>query len=187
MAGLLNSSIGAPAQSTSQGPLSDPTLQKIEAGVEAKLAPGIRSLYTSCVNAGMQAMFGPQTGPRVMAKLKSSANVTNDITAGVANIFATIFNQIASKMNPQQKQAFLPALIAASTTLTCHALDTAEKLGKLQVTADLAAITIHNASMACLQKLGIGPAQIQQLQQQKGAAAQPAPSGQAAAQPGAQS
>lgn len=176
MAGLLNSALQPAQQAIPAAPpvasaqaspgnssLADPILQKIESGIEAKVPAPQQRMYTSCVNAGMAAMFSAQTGARVMAKLKSSTNLPTDIATGVANIFATIYNEIGTRLPQQQRQqVFLPALLSASATLACHALDTAEKLGRLKVTAPLAAQVVHDSAMGCLAKLKIGPAQIQQ-------------------------
>ena len=177
----------APQSAAPQSSLSDPILQKIESGIQAKVAPQAQRMYMSCVNAGMAAMFGQQTGSKVMAKLKSSNNLMADIPAGIANIFATIYNEVGIQMQPQQRQmVFLPALLGASATLTCHAIDTAEKLGRIKVTPQIAAQAIHDAAMACLAKMKVGPKQIQQASA-AGRQKQPSPASaaQAGAQPGA--
>lgn len=178
------------AQGTSTS-LSDPILQKIEAGIETKIPPQMKANYLSSVNAGMAAMFGQGNGQKLAQKFKSSQNINADITSGIANVFAVILNQIMSKIPPQQQkqfaQTFLPALLSASATLTCHALDTAEKVGALKVTPQLAAQAIHDSALACLQKLGVGPSQIKQMAS-NGKQAQAAPQGAApqSPQPGMQ-
>lgn len=185
MAGLLNSPMAAagqpapaamatPQQAPAQGmsppsqtSLADPILQKIETGIQSKIAPQAKSMFISCVNAGMSAMFGPQTGKMVIAKLNSSQNLTADIPTGVANIFAMIYNEVGPKLQQQQRQQiFIPAMLAAAAVLACHALDTAEKLGRIKVTPQIAGQVIHDSAMACLAKLKIGPQQIQQATQQ---------------------
>lgn len=188
MAGLLQSPLAggsAPmaAQPAAQGAgpsantsLADPVLQQIEAGIAAKVAPAARQMFSSCVNAGLSMLVSPQTGPRIIAKLKSSNSLMLDIPTGVANIFATIYNEIGLRMSPQQRQQqFLPALLGAAPVITCHVLDIAEKLGRIKVTPPIAAQAIHDATMACLAKINVKPQQIQQAvaagRQKQGAAA----------------
>ena len=184
MAGLLNSvpgaapapapaAQGAPMQAQPSGSFKDPILQQIEAQLIAKLPPAIHSEYQSCVNAGMNAIYGPQTGSKIMAKIQASTNINADITTLIANVMAIIINEVIGKMPPQQRKkvegSFFPALLAACTTLTCHAIDTCEQVGKLQSNPQVVAQIIQATATACLQKIGISPQHVQQIVAQSSA------------------
>lgn len=158
--------MSAPAATPAAGnmsTLSDPILQRIEAGIAQRVAGPVRPLFLSSVNAGMALMFSQQSGARMMNRLKSSPNPMNDIPIGMANMFAVVMNQIGGRLPPVVRQRqFLPALLGAVAVWTCHALDVAEKLGRLKVTPQLAAQTVHAAVMACLAKVGVNQQQMQQ-------------------------
>ena len=200
MAGLLNSSIASAGQGSPQatppmapgsapgsiapgkgfqskatpsGAFKDPILKKIEAQLIAKLAPNLHSEYQSAVNAGLNIIYGKQMGSKIMSQFQSSQNPQADITKLIANVFATIINEVIGKMSPAKRQqyegTFMPSLLAASATLTCHLLDTLEQMGKFQLNAQSAGQMIQVTSFACLQKIGISPQQVQQIIAQRGA------------------
>lgn len=179
MAGIINQGMqpqasqpAAPQGGAPQG-VSDPILQKIQSGIDAKVQPQIKKQYLSIVVAGMKVILSPQFNQRIMQKLKSSQNLVADVSAGVANIVATIYNEVGKNMAPQDKQTFVAASGPASTALMCQVLDIAEKTVGAKVDAGMAAQCAQATAMATLQKFGIDQGKMQQAatagQQKQGA------------------
>ena len=159
--------------------LTDPILKQIEAGVEAKVPPQLKSMYTSVVVAGMAIMFSAKTHHLVQKRLASSNDIAGNVSTGISNMIAGISNEVIHKLPPDQKQSFLPAAVLASLTLMCQLLNYSEKTGGPTVTPAIAEGCAQATTRAVLQKFGIGQQQIQQAvqqgkQQQGGASAQAA-------------
>lgn len=168
MAGIINTA----QQPATQG-VSDPILQKIQSGIDAKVTPQLKKQYLSIVVSGMKVILSPQFSQRILQKLKSSQNIASDVSTGIANIIATIYNEVGKNMSPQEKQLFVAASGPASTTLMCQVLDIAEKTIGIKVDSDMAAQCAQSTAIATLQKFGIDQAKMQQavavVQQKQGA------------------
>ena len=169
--------------------LSDPILKQIEAGIEAKVPPQLRSMYKSIVVAGMAVMFSAKTHDLVKKRLASSNDLSSNVSTGIANMIAGLSNEILHKLPPDQKQAFLPAAILASLTLMCQLLNYAEKTGGPTMTPAIVEGCVQATTRAVLQKFGVGQQQIQQAvqqgkQRQAGGSAQLATAPAQAAPPG---
>lgn len=175
MADAMPTAQSAPqAASTGSSGISDPTLQKIQSGIDAKITPQLKKQYLSITVAGMKVILSPQFSQRIMQKLQSSQNIVADVSAGVANIIATIYNEVGKNMAPQDQQTFVAAAGPAAVSLMCHILDIAEKSIGTKITPDMAAQCAQATVMAVMQKFGIDQGKMQQAvnagQQQQGAA-----------------
>lgn len=180
MAGLLNATQGKQPQGEKMQGADTPDssiLAKIQSGVEGKVQGEIRKHYLALTVAGMKIMFSESTGQRIMQKLKSSENIVSDVSQGVANIIATIFNEVGSKMSPEQQGQLMAAAMPASIVLMCQALDAWQKITGQEVTNELAAECASATSKAMLTKFKITPDQIRDAVaqgQQQGAVQPPA-------------
>lgn len=168
MAGIINQAMQAqaspvaPQQGAAQQGVSDPILQKIQSGIDSKVTPQLKKQYLAITVAGMKVILSPQFNQRILQKLKTSQNLIADVSAGVANIIATIYNEVGKNMAPQDKQIFVAASGPASTALMCQLLDIAEKAVGAKVDAGMAAQCAQATVMATMQKFGIDQAKMQQ-------------------------
>lgn len=159
--------------------MQDPILQQIENGIEAKVKPELKQLYSSIVTAGMSVMFGKDTHALMQKRMQADPDLSKSVSTAVADLIASIYNKIGARLPPADKQKFLPAAALASVTLMCLMLDYAEKTGGAQVTEDMAAKCAQMTTTALLTKFGVGPDKVQkvvqmsQAQQAGGAAPQP--------------
>lgn len=160
MAGLLQQGANSPTPSATTAPTAgpgklDPTLQKIQDGVEAKLPPELKQPYLQVVVAGMRVMFDPATHGLMVERLNQGEDISKSIAFGIAALIGQIYIQSGKKMS-------IPAAMAASITLMCQALDFAEKSKGLQITPELAATCAQATTRAAMAKFGIGQQQIDQ-------------------------
>lgn len=168
MAGLLNAS-QAPQQAQAA---SGAILTEIQRGVEEKVSPQIRKSYMALTVTGMKIMFSESTGKRIMQKLQSSKDIVSDVSQGVANILAMVFNDVSQRMPQDQKEQLMAATMPASIMLMAQALDTWEKLTGETVTSELAAQCSSATTKAIMAKFEITPEKARQAvtrgQQPKG-------------------
>lgn len=159
MAGLLNTK----AQDTSAKSLTNPVLQKIESGIESQLTPKNKTQYLSFVTAGMNVMFSNQSGQRVLNKLKTSTDIVSDVSQGIANVIAVIFNEASTNINAQQVQELIAGAIPASVTLMTQAFDAYEKLTGQIVSEQMAADATKYTTRAVLAKFKITQDKMKQV------------------------
>src|ERR1017187_1803478 len=193
--GLLNSQVQQSSSDPSDSGMPqlppNPTLDKIEQGIEAKIPKQLRQAYLSIVVAGNHVLFSPKTLPMFVQKVKS-AGFMQTVPDKIANLMALISNQ-AGKNAQGQSNMNMTVMVPAALTLTCHAIGFFEQTTGTQLTPDIIAQVLHDTAFAALQKFGVGPQQIAQAQaqakQQGGQQSTPpasAPAPQSAApQPGA--
>ncbi len=164
MAGIINQGAQAPTPAAQAAPqtaaqptqgLTNPVLQKIQSGIDAKVAPELKKTYLSIIVSGMKVITSPQFSQRILQKLKASKDLTADVSSGVANVVATVYNEVGKSMPPQAKQQFVAAAGPASTALMCQVLDMATKAAGANVDANMAAQCAQATVMATLQKFGI--------------------------------
>lgn len=184
MAGLLNASQAPSDQSQSPMPAGDGNvdnqiLTKIQDGVEAKVLPAQRKNYMALTVAGMKIMFSEGTGQRVMQKLKSSQDIVSDVSKGVANVLATVFNQVAPSMPPEKQGDLMAVSVPASIMLMCQALDAWEQITGQTVTNEIAAACTNATTKEITAKFNITPEMMKEAvakgQDPKGQQAQPQP------------
>jgi len=142
--------------------LNDPMLKRIERGIDAKVSPALRKQYMSILIAGMKIIYHSAISDQIANKLKTSMDIKGDVSKGVANIIATIFNEVGKKMVPQQKSNFVAASMPAGVTLMCQLLDYSEQIAGTKVTEDLIAETSQATSVELLRKFGIDENQVKQ-------------------------
>ena len=183
MAGLMNTPTAAPAapmqtQPATAAPVqasansmpssSDPILKQIQDGIDAKVAPNLKRDYLAVIVAGMKIITDPKASARIVQKLRTTQNLPQDVSQGVANIMAVIANSSNGNIN-------VPAAMPASIVLMCQVLDLAEKTAGLQLTPDLAAQCTKATADAVLEKFGATDQKVHavvqsaQAQQNKGA------------------
>jgi hypothetical protein len=135
--------------------ISDPILQKIVAGVRAKIPDQLKTPYMQVLVAGKKVMFSPQTSRMMMQRLNAPGSLIHNVASGIADLMTVIYKE-------SNRQMSLPAAMLACIELMCEALDVAEKTTGVQMTTAIAAACAHATSMAVLQKFGIGPGAIEQ-------------------------
>jgi hypothetical protein len=159
MVGLVQTATQPASQAVDQTPengqITDPILQKIVAGVHAKIPPNLQTAYMQVLIAGKKVMFSPQTSQLMMQRLKAPGSLIHNVASGIADLMTVIYKE-------SNRQMSLPAGMLAAIELMCEALDVAEQTTGVQMTPTIAAACAHATSMAVLQKFGIGPAAIQQ-------------------------
>ena len=166
--GLLNSTVpnnpssGDPADAGMPQLPTNPLLEKIEQGIEAKLPTQFRNAYLAIVVSGNHLMFSPKTLPLFMQIVKSPSFIQN-MPIKMANLMALISNQSGKNAQGQPNMSMVVAGPAA-LTLACHALEFYEQTSGTQLNANQIAQILHDVAMTVLQKFGIGPQQIAQAQ-----------------------
>lgn len=178
MAGLLNAT--AQPQGQQQNPagaqtLDDPTLKKIEQGVEQSVPEEIKDQYLSTVIAGMNVMFSKETSNLMDEQLAASDDVVANVAEGISKLMVIIFNE--SKQSIEQ---YLPAAGPAAISLMCQALEYWEAVKGGQVTDEIAAKATEATMMAFLEKFNMSRDKVGQViaaGQKQGGAQQPQTAG----------
>jgi hypothetical protein len=145
-----------------QTKISDPLLKKIEQGIDQKVPPQIRKEYLAIIVAGMKIIYHSEMSSRITEKLKNSMNIKGDVSEGVANIIAVIFNEASKTMDQAKKQQFVNAAMPAGISLMCQLLDYSEKVAGTHVTQTLIAEVAQATSVVLLRKFNIDQAQVKQ-------------------------
>ena len=161
--GLLNAK--PEAQKPQQS--SDPIINQIEQGIEAKVPPEMKKAYMAVVVAGMKVMFDPKTSKFIAERLGASDDIVNNVATGIADLIMLIYNESKRTMS-------IPAAMLAAITLMCKALDYAEKTMGVKVDSQMAAACTKATTTACMNKFGITQDKIDQAIAQQGGNAQPA-------------
>lgn len=182
------SSIGAGGQDQTeegeQNQLQDPILQQIEDGIEAKVPPNLKQAYMAVLVSGMKIMFSAETSKFMDQRLQQASDPVQAVSKGISDMMVMIYLESKKTMN-------IPAGMLASMSLTCQALDYAERAGKIKVTEELAGQAVQSSVMATMARFGITQDKINQTVSQaqakiksgKGRIAMPGVSQQGRAQP----
>jgi len=144
--------------------IADPILKKTKLGIEGKISPAIKSQFISIENAGLALLSNGNMPKLVMQKIQSSSDLVGTVSDGVANLIATIYNQVAQKMqgNQQFNNQFVAAAPSAGIALMCQVLDMAERALGVKITQDLVAQCSQQTAQKILGKFHITNSQIQQ-------------------------
>ena len=144
-------------------------LEQVKQGIEATIPPNLQEDTQKMVVAGMKIMFDAQTHQMMMKQIDQPGDMMDNVAKGVGALMSIIFR--SSKGAPP-----IDAAVPASILLMVEALDYLDQTGKLQITPDAVAQCTKALMAYMMQKLGLTPEKIQQLQSGQGA--QPAmPSG----------
>jgi hypothetical protein len=146
----------------------NPTLQKIEEGVQAKVPQPMQAAYQKIVLAGMKIMFSAQTHPFMVQQLSQKGDVVDHVAQYVAGLLGVMYKQSKGTMP-------IKAAIPAATALMCEALDFLDKSGKLKITDQVVAQCTKGVAAYVLQKFGVTPQRLAQMKAGQGAPAQSAP------------
>lgn len=156
--------------------LKNPELNKIETGVEEKLASENRKMYMSIVLAAMQLGFSKQSHDKLVQGLNASPDVLKNISLICAGMMGMIFQQV--QPDPNQ---FLPSAIPASVTMMCQVMEYAEQTGMAKFDSAAIAKCTAMTTEAVLAKFGVNKAKIQEAAAAQGG--QPPAQGAPAAAP----
>lgn len=155
MSGLINAAPAATAnaQPATAGGLSNPLLQQMEAGIEAKLTPANKADYDKIVIAGLHIALdrGPQG---FMAKLHDSADPIGDAAKGSVNLMLIMKKQARGQW-PEE------AGIPAAYTLMLRGLDFIDHSGVVKIGAPELARAIHLFSNQLFWRIGLTPKMLQ--------------------------
>jgi hypothetical protein len=167
MAGIIASALqnDTPQTAQSNTNIADPILKKTKIGVEGKISPAIKSQFISIENAGLALLANGNMPKLVLQKIQSSSDLVGTVSDGVANLIATIYNQVAQKMQGNKQQfdsQFVAAAPSAGISLMCQVLDMAERALGIKVTQDLVAQCSQATAQKILGKFHITNDQIQQ-------------------------
>jgi hypothetical protein len=170
MAGIINSAMqGAtqPNAAPSAAPttnIADPILKKTKLGIEAKIGPQIKKQFLSIENAGLALLSSGNMMKLALQKIQGSQDLAGTVSDGVANIIATIYNQVAPKMqgNQQFNDLFVAAAPSAGISLMCQVLDMAKQALNINITQQLVAQCSQATAQKVLAKFHITNQQIQQ-------------------------
>lgn len=150
--------VTAPSAPATASTLSNPVLAQVEQGIESKVTPAVSQMYHSIVMASMKLAFDPSTHGSLIQGLKSSPDVSKNVSLICAGIIGTVFHQTKQDINK-----FLPGAMPASVTLMCQILNYAEKSGMIQVTPDVVAQCATATSSAVLRKFGVDKGKVAQV------------------------
>ena len=103
--------------------VTEPILDKIVKGIEAKLPPELRNGYEKIVVAGGQVLFSDKTHQMMEQKLQAarqSGDIPGGIVSGTVDLIKLLYQQSQGKMD-------VVAAFPAATTLMCYIFDFAEK------------------------------------------------------------
>ncbi len=140
-------------QSAQSSPIKDPTLNKMAAGVEAKVTGALRHQLVAAVLSGMQVMFSPQTIGLLKQRL-SGGDPDQTVPQGIAQLMAVIYKESGRKMD-------IRIASPAAIILMCHALDFGEQTGITQpLNPQQVAQIAQDTALAVLKVFGIGQPQI---------------------------
>ena len=155
-------------QSQDSGKVSNPLLQKIIAGVRAKVPSDLDLAYNQVITAGMKVMLSPATNHLLIERLAVPGPLYQKVAQIVTQLIALLYKESQRKMS-------IPAALLATTELMCVALDVAEKAQTVTLSPDVVAACAHATSMAVLKMFGIGDQQVQRAINSGQAAQQAAP------------
>lgn len=163
------------------GNTTNPTLQKIEQAINAKVDPQLQNAFQRIVAAGLKIMYSPQTRQLLQNQMRQHGEPTEIAGEGVAKLIAIAYKESRGTMP-------MKAAIPAAQVLLCEALDFMAKAGMIEITNDTIAESTKSMIAYLLQIFGFTQQKIQQFMQ-KGMQYQPpspgAPNDVKAAQPAA--
>lgn len=142
--------------------ISDPMLRQIERGIDQKVPPQLRKQYLATLVAGMKIIYHSEMNQRITDKIKNTLDLKKDISEGVANIVAMIFNEVSKTMDDTTKSNFVAAAMPAGVSLMCQLLDYSEKITGNQVTKEMTAEVAQATSVTLMRKFGIDEARVKQ-------------------------
>lgn len=140
----------------------DKLLTQVKQGIEAKIPPNLQEDTQKMVVAGMKIMFDAQTHQMMMKQINQSGDITDNVAKGIGALMSIIFR--SSKGAPP-----IDAAVPASILLMVEALDYLAQTGKIQITPDIVAQCTKTLMAYMMQKLGLTPEKIRQLQSGQGA------------------
>lgn len=142
--------------------LVDPILQKVEAAIEEKVQPELKELYDFIVVNGAQIMYADSMTKFVKARMDRGGNPAVVVATGAADLVAMVYQRYQTEsvkrkqpLSQQEKDQFGAAGLSACISLMCQALDMAEKLGKVQLTAAIIDQCVQETYKATMRKFGI--------------------------------
>lgn len=142
----------------------NPTLEKIEKEIEAKVSPENKEGYQRAVIAGMKLMFDPKThaNMELVKNPRAREQPVETVAAGVAGLMWTMFMQSKRKM-PYE------VMILAGTTLLAKVIDFAEQGLGIQFDNAMIAQATKLLAENMFRRMGITPQQLTEaIQKGKG-------------------
>jgi hypothetical protein len=153
------------------GKTNNPTLQKVEAGIQAKVPPKLQRSFTNIVKAGETVMYSKQSHHLMMDELKKPGDLAMNIGHGIAGLMALLYKESERTLDSG-------AIMLAAQVLACEAMDFAEKSGVMKVDDATVSQVIKETISGVLQAFGMTPDKLSQMaQQSKQKAAAPAGGG----------
>lgn len=148
----------APAAAANPGnKLSNPLLQQVEDGIEAKVSPQSRQMYLSIVVASMKLAFDAKTHPLLVKGLQSTPDMPKNVALICAGMLGMVY-----KESKQKPEAFVPGAMLAAITLMCQILQFAEQSKMIQITPEVVSHCTAMTTQAVLTKFGIDKSQVKQ-------------------------
>jgi hypothetical protein len=137
----------------------NPLLTQAANAVLAKVDPRLRPAVQKVRTAGQQVLYGQSTRQMVFKQLQDLS--PKAIGAGIAKLYALLFNQSKKTIPPQVG-------IPAATLLLFDVLQFVQDAGKINVTPPILAACAQELGSALLQIMGVTPEQLHSITAQQG-------------------
>src|SRR3990170_4668461 len=122
MAGLLNAEKSATPKTAR---LKNPSLEKIETDMEAKVQPKDMEMYNAIIVSAMTIMYDAKTRQFIKQRMSASQDMAKNAANGVADLIMMVFQNSGQDKQPEQAQPFFDAAVAACIPLMAQVLDMA--------------------------------------------------------------
>jgi hypothetical protein len=139
------------------GKMTNQMLIDITNNIESKVSPENKKKYRNAVTAADTMLFDPKTHANMQLVKNPASRITpvKTISTGVAGLMWILYQQSKRSMSAE-------VLIFSATTVICHVLDFAERGLKMEITPEIIAQTVQQASEKLFEKMGITAEQLRE-------------------------
>jgi len=150
--------------------IKDPLLQKIKAGIEAKVPEDMKRDYLAIIVAGMKIMFSPEThqiAVRALTEAAQSRSLPHAVALGTVTLMNMIYQESKGQMS-------IPASFPAAVVLMLYAFEFVEKMQPITITPQMIADATKVVTLGLMKLFGITQEKLAEgldyARQQQGAA-----------------